>query len=113
MTNNYETIKDGDRYTIGEYNESYKAFIINDGICQYYWWDTEEEAQEAADALNAYGGLSGLGDHGSGYDKIYAQEWLLQNGYEADDDIDDILADEPDFQLYKLFHAVDYEPVGE
>ena len=31
---NYIVIKEGNRYTIGEYDEGYKAYIINDGICR-------------------------------------------------------------------------------
>jgi hypothetical protein len=33
---NYRVIKDGGRYTIGEWDEGYRAYIVNDGICQYY-----------------------------------------------------------------------------
>jgi hypothetical protein len=73
-SNIYEALKDGDRYTIGVYDEGYKAYIVNDGICNYYWWDTEVEAQEAADALNSYEGCHGLGEHGYGNDKITQSE---------------------------------------
>jgi len=71
---NYKVIKDGDRYTIGNWDDSYNAYIINDGICNYYWWDTEEAAQEAADAYNEYEGCEWLGDHGYGSDTLTADE---------------------------------------
>jgi hypothetical protein len=90
---NYKVIKDGDRYTIGEYSESYDAYIINDGICNYYWWDTQEAAQEAADTYNVYDGMEWLGQHGYGNDTIDS------------DEIDDMDAEM--VTLYRLFGAVD------
>lgn len=93
---NYTVIKERDRYTIGEYDEGYKAYIINDGICQYYYWGTKEAAQAAADAYNAYDGSEWLGEHGYGNDRIYLGE------------INDVDADMVD--LYRLFGAVDDAP---
>lgn len=89
---NYKVIKDGERYTIGEWDECRKAYIINDGICTYYWWDTADAAQEAADAYNAYEGYEWLGQHGYGNDTISA------------DEVDDMDTDMVD--LYRLFGAV-------
>lgn len=98
MSKNYKVLKEGNRYTIGEYDEGYKAYIINDGICQYYWWDNEEDAQAAADAYNAYEGQEWLGQHGYGNDTIDA------------DEIDDM---DPDMvELYRLFGAVKQQSDG-
>lgn len=87
---NYRVIKDYDRYTIGEYIETANAYIINDGICQYYWWGDQYAAQEAADAYNEYEGPEWLGQHGYGNDRI-------PEDYE----------DENLVNLYRLFDAVD------
>ena len=46
----YQVIPEGTRWTIGEFDEGYQAFITNDGICNYYFWDTREEAEAAAEA---------------------------------------------------------------
>lgn len=89
---NYQVIKEGDRYTIGVYDQDTDAFIINDGICNYYFWETKEEAQEAADAYNAYEGLEWLGEHGNGNDTLNADE--LE---ESDTDM---------VELYALFNAI-------
>ena len=63
----YRPMKNGDRFTIGYYwNESEENPIINDGICGYYWWDTEKEAQEAADSLNEFECGTGLGPNCNG-----------------------------------------------
>ena len=71
---NYQVIKEGNRYTIAEWDEGYKAFIINDGIFQSYYWDTEIEAQNAAEKYNNYQGCEWLAQHGYGNDKIYKSE---------------------------------------
>jgi|BioPla2DNA2_1021312.scaffolds.fasta_scaffold62633_2 hypothetical protein len=39
----YEAVKNHNRYTIGIYDKSFDAYIVNDGICTYYWWNTEEK----------------------------------------------------------------------
>jgi hypothetical protein len=90
---NYRVIEDGGRYTIGEWDEGYRAYIVNDGICQYYWWGSKKDAQKAADAYNVYDGNEWLGQHGYGNDKIYANEI---------DDMDPAMVD-----LYRLFNAVE------
>lgn len=92
---NYIVIKEGNRYTIGEYDEGYKAYIINDGICGYYYWDTEHEAQIAADTYNTYDGCEWLGEHGYGNDKI------------DEEDIDNM--DVEMVELYRLFNAINYQ----
>lgn len=71
---NYRVVKDGDRYTIGEWDDGYKAYIVNDGIFQYYWWDDVGAAQFAADAYNKYVGNEWLGQHGYGNDVINKNE---------------------------------------
>jgi len=53
MEKNYLVIKAGDRYTIAAWNESFKSLDESDGIYNHYFWDTEEEAQAAADKYNA------------------------------------------------------------
>lgn len=93
--NCYEVIEDHGRFTIGEFDPSSTAYIINDGICNYYWWDTKEAAQEAADAYNEYDGEEWLGQHGYGNDVIH------------EDEIDTV--DEKMLELYKLFGAVRHE----
>jgi len=98
MEKNYTVIKANDgRYTIGQYDEEYEAYIVNDGICNYYWWDSEAEAQLAADAYNEYDGFEfyeGLGNHGYGYDTI------------TQDDIENYDLDTALINLYRLFHAI-------
>lgn len=90
---NYTVIKCEDgRYTIGEYHKGYQSYIINDGICDYYHWDTAEDAQAAADAYNAYEGCEWLWEHGYGNDRIYE--------YEIDDMDSDMV------ELYRLFGAI-------
>jgi len=90
----YQVVKENDgRYTIGEYDEGYKAFIINDGIYGYYHWDNEAAAQEAAKAYNEYTGNEWLSQHGYGNDVIHA------------DDMDDV--DIEMVELYRLFNAVE------
>ena len=90
----YQVIKDGERYTIGQWDKGYMGYITNDGICNYYFWGTEIEAQTAADALNNYEGEHWLGEHGYGNDRISEDE-----GFEDSD---------PDmYYLYKAFNAVD------
>ena len=92
----YQVVKENDgRYTIGEYDEGYKAFIINDGIYGYYHWDNEAAAQEAAKAYNEYQGNEWLGQHGYGNDVI------------REGDMDD--ADPDMIELYRLFDAVEEE----
>lgn len=92
MENNYKVIKDGNRYTIGEYDKGYNAYIVNDGICCYYWWPTEAEAQAAADAINRYGSYW-LGQHGYGNDRLSANDM-----HDVDPDM---------WETYRLFHAID------
>lgn len=92
---NYKVIEDGTRYTIGEYDSSYKAYITNDGICNYYFWDSKEEAEAAAEAYNTYEGEEWLGQHGYGNDRI-SEEDEAYNSYS-----------EEMIQLYRLFNAVD------
>lgn len=95
MNRNYKVIKEGDRYTIGEWDEGYQAFIVNDGICQYYWWSSAEDAQQAADAYNAYEGAEWLGQHGYGGDRISRSE------------INDDNENSEIVNLYSLFGAID------
>jgi hypothetical protein len=68
MKNNYQVMEEYGRFTIGEYASDGVSVITNDGICQYYWWDTEQAAQAAADYYNINGGS--FGDHGYGADTI-------------------------------------------
>lgn len=89
---NYQAIKEGDSFTIAQWDKGYQACIINDGIYGYYWWSTCEQAQAAADAYNAYDGLEWLDSHSTGADLIYLDD---TNEYDAD-----MLA------LYCLFNAV-------
>ncbi|MFA6662319.1 MAG: hypothetical protein WCS56_04735 [Bacilli bacterium] len=89
---NYKVINEGNRYTIGQWDNRYQAYIINDGVYGYYYWNTEEEAQCAADAYNRYEGCEWLGHHGYGNDIINEAE------------IDDI--DEEMVELYRLFNAI-------
>jgi hypothetical protein len=95
MNKNYKVIKEGNRYTIGQWDEGYKAYIINDGIYGYYWWDNQKEAQEAANAYNNYNGCEWLGQHGYGNDII------------DEDDMWDTDAEMVD--LYKLFRAINWK----
>ena len=53
MEKNYIVIKSADRYTIAQWNECFKSLDESDGIYNHLFWDTEEEAQAAADAYNA------------------------------------------------------------
>ena len=102
---NYKVVREGDRYTIAHWDEARDAFIINDGIYGYYWWDSEEDAQKAADAYNAYDGQEWLGQHGYGNDTI------------SQDEIDSL--DLEMVELYRLFGAIEdvkryyIEDVGE
>jgi len=89
---NYRVIKEGDRFTIGSWDEGYKAYIVNDGIYGYYYWDSEQEAQAAADTYNAYEGCEWLGQHGYGNDTI------------SESEIDDMDAEM--VELYRLFNAI-------
>lgn len=52
----YEVIKDGKEYMIGIRLRP-DAIHTEDGIFNYYWWETKEEAQKAADMLNEYNRL--------------------------------------------------------
>ena len=91
---NYQVVKENDgRYTIGEFDDDYKAYIINDGIYGYYHWSTKTAAQEAAKAYNEYSGNEWLGQHGYGNDVI------------REGDMDD--ADPDMIELYRLFDAVE------
>ena len=88
----YQVIKEGDRYTIGQFDDGYEAYIINDGICNYYFWETEEEAQEAANAYNSFDGLEWLDEHGNGNDTL---------------DVSEIEDADPDLvDLYRMFNAI-------
>jgi len=99
MTNGkYQVIKEHNRYTIGVYDEGYDAFIVNDGICQYYWWRKRSDAQAAANAINEYEGEHWLGEHGYGNDKIY-----------IDEDFNPDMYDPEKIELYKLFSAIDFD----
>jgi hypothetical protein len=86
----YKVIQSGNEYTIGEWDDGYQAFIVNDGICGYYWWSTAEAAQKAADAYNSYEGPEYLGQHGYGNDLITNTDDVSQEMY----------------KLYELFNAV-------
>lgn len=92
----YEVVKCADNdYTIGHYDSGYGAYIINDGICGYYHWDSSEEAQAAADAYNDYDGPEWLGQHGYGNDTIC---------------FDEIESCDPKMvHLYRMFGAVESE----
>jgi len=97
MSKNYKVLAENGRYTIGEYDEGYGAYIVNDGICNYYWWDTEYDAQAAADAYNNYDGCEWLGQHGYGNDIIPAEE------------LEEMLDTYPEMvKLYELFNAVEH-----
>lgn len=91
---NYKAIKEGNHYTIGAWDDGYEAYIINDGIYGYYWWDDEADAQAAAEAYNAYDGIEWLGQHGYGNDAILGSEIKK--------------TDTKMVKLYKLFNAIDY-----
>jgi len=52
MDKHYLVIKAGDRYTIAQWNESFKSLDESDGIYNHYFWNSEEEAQVAADRYN-------------------------------------------------------------
>jgi len=91
----YQVIKDGSQYTIGEWDEGYNAYIVNDGICNYYFWNKEEEAQAAADAYNAYDGQEWLGEHGNDNDRI------------SEDEVGPLNLSDDMVALYKLFGAYD------
>lgn len=93
---NYKVIREDDRYTIGQWGEGYNTYIVNDGICQYYWWDTEAAAQAAADAYNAYDGAEWLGEHDYGDDRMTLE--------------DSRHAPPRAVELYQLFNAVDTAP---
>ena len=56
----YIVIQAGDRFTIAEWNETFKALNESDGIYNHFFWDTRERAQAAADAYNAYDGKDGI-----------------------------------------------------
>lgn len=90
---NYKAIKEGEGYTIGNWDNDRKAYIINDGIYGYYRWKSKEEAQRAAEAFNEYEGCEWLGQHGYGNDII-----------DLDED-GDCCSDEM-IELYLLFGAV-------
>lgn len=88
----YEPIQEGDRWTIGEWDKDYKAYNVDDGICQYYYWDSLEAAKAAADAYNAYTGLEWLAQHREGNDTMTPSEG----------------EDNPEmFELYSLFGAIE------
>ena len=91
---NYKVIKQDERYTIGQYDEGYGAYITNDGICAFYYWDNKEDAQAAADALNKFEGNQWLGQHGYG------------NDFLREEDIDDY--DQEMIDLYRLFGMTDF-----
>ena len=88
VMHNYEVLHEGDRYTIGEKWDD-DSYIINDGICCYYYWDTRREAQEAADAYNKHG-MSWVRSH----DRLSVYDDLVD------------VSDE-DYKMYTLFHAID------
>lgn len=91
---NYKVIEEGTRFTIGEFDEGYQAYITNDGICGYYFWDTRAEAEAAAEAYNAYEGEEWLGQHGYGNDSISEED-------EAYDSYSEEM-----IELYRLFNRV-------
>ena len=53
MEKNYIVVKSGDRFTIAQWNESFKSLDESDGIYNHLFWDTQEEAQAAANQQNA------------------------------------------------------------
>ncbi|MCL2365586.1 MAG: hypothetical protein FWC75_00870 [Oscillospiraceae bacterium] len=59
MEKNYIVIKAGERYTIAQWNESFKSLDESDGIYNHYFWDSAAQAQAAADKYNA---IEGCGD---------------------------------------------------
>lgn len=94
----YVVLKEGEGdYCIAQYDEECHAYITNDGIYGYYHWETEEQAQEAADAYNAYGGICFLGQHGYGNDTMTAEEAQEELEYGDTDRV----------RLYELFGAID------
>ena len=94
----YEVLKEGEGYyCIAQYDDGYHAYITNDGIYGYYHWETEEQAQEAADAYNEYGGICFLNQHGYGNDSMTAEEAQQELEY-GDPDL---------VRLYELFDAID------
>lgn len=96
MSKGYEVIKEGERYTIGKRLDD--AFITNDGICNFYFWDTEHDAQRACEAYNEYEGCEWLGEHGNGNDRL------------EPDETDDMEL----YELYRLFDAIDFDDwIGE
>lgn len=89
----YKPVKEGDKFTIAQWDEGYCAYITNDGIYNYYFWDTLEEATAAANAYNTYKGCEWLGQHGYGNDIVDIV------------DLEDV-CDEDMIELYGLFNAV-------
>ena len=60
MNKDYIVIPSEDRFTIANWNESFKSLDEADGIYNHIFWQTEEAAQRACDALNAYEGKNNL-----------------------------------------------------
>lgn len=93
---NYKPLKYGNCYTIGQYDDDYKAIIINDGIYGWYTWENVEAAQNAADAYNNFMG----------------NEWLKNKRYGTVETITDANIDDYDLDtvsLYGAFGLVDLE----
>ena len=96
----YQVIKLDYSYTIGRQIEGEQQFIENDGICQYYTWNSYEDAKKAADLINAYDGEHWLGDHRSGKDVFQLAK--------ASIDMDYSMLDASTMRLYAAFDAVDF-----
>lgn len=97
MNNKYKVYKIGDKYTIGIYDEGYKAIILDD-IFDHFFWNTEEAAQAAADAYNNYEGIEFLGQMKKNGEKSIAADCLT----------------EEEIKLYELFNfQIEYEDEDE
>jgi len=59
MEKEYIVIKTADKFTIAQWNESFKTLNESDGIYNHFFWETQEDAQNAADAYNEYDGKDG------------------------------------------------------
>lgn len=86
--NCYEPVKYGDKYTIAEFDDEYKAYIINDNIYGFYTWNTKAEAQRACDLCNNY----------------YGETFLYQHQPIFENELDDY--DEELIEIYEAFNMV-------
>lgn len=70
----YYPVMFGIKYTIGVLNDDSGTNYKFDGIYRKYTWESLEDAQAAADALNAYEGEHFLAEHDDEYGYIYLNE---------------------------------------